>query len=194
MPTLRCALEYASIWLFSVESISVCNLLRTGALWAEEVLNCPKPQQRSKSIDALKKCENDPVVLLAVARVFERDHKVNKARKWFNRAISLNPKLGDAWIYYYAMEYIQIHKKAMMLSNHHQAAGEESKSESTQAAAARAGDSAPDLAVTQDEDDDDDDLGDAYIISSSSSAINGTASSINSGAATSSGSHFHYYQ
>ena len=99
-----------------------------------------------------------------------------------HRAISLNPKLGDAWIYYYAMEYIQMHKKAMMLSNR---IVDESQAESAQTAA---GDSSvTEIAAAQDEDDDDDDLGDAFIISSSSSATNGTASSINGSVATSSG-------
>ena len=39
-----------------------------GLLWAHEVLACPKHQQKSKSVDALKKCDNDPFVIIAVAR------------------------------------------------------------------------------------------------------------------------------
>lgn len=76
----------------------------SGILWAEELLTCPKPAQKSKSIDALKKCNDDPHVITAVARLFERDRKIPKARKWFNRAVTLNPDLGDAWAHYYAFE------------------------------------------------------------------------------------------
>lgn len=76
----------------------------SGILWAEELLTCPKPSQKSKSIDALKKCNDDPFVIVAVARLFERDRKIPKARKWFNRAVTLNPDYGDAWAYYYAFE------------------------------------------------------------------------------------------
>ena len=44
---------------------------------------------------------------MAVARLFERDRKIPKARKWFDRAVALNPKLGDAWAHYYAFELRQ---------------------------------------------------------------------------------------
>lgn len=76
----------------------------SGILWAEELLTCQKHSQKSKSIDALKKCNDDPFVITAVARLFERDRKIEKARKWFNRAVTLDPDLGDAWAHYYAFE------------------------------------------------------------------------------------------
>jgi pre-mRNA-processing factor 6 len=79
----------------------------SGLLWAEEVLTCPKPQQKSKSVDALKKCDNDPIVINAVARLFERDRKYPKARKWYGRSVALNPDIGDCWAYYYAFELRQ---------------------------------------------------------------------------------------
>jgi len=106
----------------------------SGALWAEEVLSCPRQQQRSKCRDALKKCENDPVVLVAVARVCQ---KPAKARKWLSRAISLNAKFGDAWIHFYALEYLQLHGKALLV--------------------------APEAGEAKEEEDDEDELGDAYI-------------------------------
>ena len=76
----------------------------SGLLWAEDVLTCPRPAQKTKSVDALKRCDNDPYVVTAVARVFDKDRKLPKARKWFERAVVLDPKLGDAWVYYYCFE------------------------------------------------------------------------------------------
>lgn len=55
-------------------------------------------------VDALKKCENDPLVLLAVARLFLSERKITKARSWFNRTVKLDPDLGDAWAAYYKFE------------------------------------------------------------------------------------------
>jgi len=40
----------------------------SGILWAEAIFLAPRPQRKSKSVDALKKCEHDPNVLLAVAK------------------------------------------------------------------------------------------------------------------------------
>ena len=40
----------------------------SGVLWAEAIFLEPRPQRRTKSVDALKKCEHDPHVLLAVAK------------------------------------------------------------------------------------------------------------------------------
>jgi len=42
-------------------------------------------------VDALKKCNDDPYVVAAVAGLFWADRKVDKARSWFNRAVTLNP-------------------------------------------------------------------------------------------------------
>jgi len=47
-----------------------------------------KPQRKTKSVDALKKCEHDPHVLLAVSKLFWSEHKFSKCRDWFNRTVS----------------------------------------------------------------------------------------------------------
>lgn len=39
-----------------------------GILWAEAIFLELRPQRKTKSVDALKKCEHDPHVLLAVAK------------------------------------------------------------------------------------------------------------------------------
>jgi len=76
----------------------------SGIMWAKAVELEPKQGQNAKSVDALKKCENDAHVIVSVAKLFWRDGKNAKARKWFNRAVTLNPRLGDAWGAYLAFE------------------------------------------------------------------------------------------
>lgn len=43
-------------------------MFTVGILWAEAVFLEARPQRKTKSVDALKKCEHDPHVLLAVAK------------------------------------------------------------------------------------------------------------------------------
>ena len=76
----------------------------SGALWAECIAMAARPQRRSKSVDALKRCNDDPHVIAAVAVLFQNDRKVDKARTWYNRAITLNPDIGDLWALYYIFE------------------------------------------------------------------------------------------
>lgn len=49
---------------FTLTPVSVLQ----GILWAEAVFLEARPQRKTKSVDALKKCEHDPHVLLAVAK------------------------------------------------------------------------------------------------------------------------------
>jgi pre-mRNA-processing factor 6 len=76
----------------------------SGVLWAESIFMESPVQRRAKSMDALKHCENNPHVLLAVALLFLSERKISKARSWFNRTIKLDPDLGDAWAAYYKFE------------------------------------------------------------------------------------------
>lgn len=76
----------------------------SGILWAEEIAKVPRAQQKAKSLDALKRCDNNPDVIVAVAQLFSVEGKYAKARKWFNRAVTLDPDLGDAWAAWYAFE------------------------------------------------------------------------------------------
>lgn len=75
-----------------------------GRLWAEAIRAAPRPQRKSKSADALKKADNDPYVVAAVAELFLSDRKVDKARNWLTRAVTLGPTIGDFWAALYALE------------------------------------------------------------------------------------------
>ncbi|XP_013768209.1 pre-mRNA-processing factor 6 [Pundamilia nyererei] len=76
----------------------------SGNLWAEAVFLEARPQRKTKSVDALKKCEHDPHVLLAVAKLFWSERKITKSREWFLRTVKIEPDLGDAWAFFYKFE------------------------------------------------------------------------------------------
>jgi len=76
----------------------------SGKLWAEAIFMENRPQRKTKSVDALKKCEHDPQVLLAVAKLFWAERKIQKCREWLTRTVKLEQDFGDAWIYFYRFE------------------------------------------------------------------------------------------
>jgi pre-mRNA-processing factor 6 len=78
----------------------------SGKLIAEDIDTAPRHARKRKSLDALKSADmdSDPFVVLAVARLFWAERKVDKARKWFSRAVALDKDLGDAWVWALAHE------------------------------------------------------------------------------------------
>lgn len=76
----------------------------SGLLWGLAIFLEPRPQRKTKSIDAVQACEHDSQVLLAVAKYFWSDRKLAKARDWFNKAVKLDPDLGDSWAFFYKFE------------------------------------------------------------------------------------------
>jgi pre-mRNA-processing factor 6 len=86
----------------------------SGALWSEVLLTCSKPQRRSKAAEALKRCDQDPLVIMTVARLFEQSGRIRKAQKWFERALAINSRFGDVYIYYFAMMYVITYKVLLL--------------------------------------------------------------------------------
>ncbi|KAL7435649.1 hypothetical protein ACHAXM_004863 [Skeletonema potamos] len=76
----------------------------SGLLLAENITTSPRVEQKSKSADAIKRCPDDPRVITAVASLFAAERKNDKARKWFERAVVLDPDMGDSWAKLYAFE------------------------------------------------------------------------------------------
>mmetsp|Transcript_16806 Transcript_16806/g.47133 ORF Transcript_16806/g.47133 Transcript_16806/m.47133 type:complete len:150 (-) Transcript_16806:1740-2189(-) len=76
----------------------------SGILLAENISMAPRVEQKSKSADAIKRSPEDPLVITAVASLFVSERKYPKARKWFERAVTLNPDIGDIWVKYYMFE------------------------------------------------------------------------------------------
>jgi pre-mRNA-processing factor 6 len=69
----------------------------SGILWSMAIWAEARPQRKARSVDALKKCADDPLVICTVARLFWAERKIEKARQWFDRAVSAGPDIGDAW-------------------------------------------------------------------------------------------------
>jgi pre-mRNA-processing factor 6 len=76
----------------------------SGLLLAENIIMSPRAEQKAKSADAIKKCPDDPLVIIAVASLFASERKVDKARKWFQRGVILHKDLGDSWAKFYLFE------------------------------------------------------------------------------------------
>jgi pre-mRNA-processing factor 6 len=49
----------------------------SGMLHAEAISMAPRPQRRAKSVDALKRCNDDPHIIAAVAQLFWHDRKAS---------------------------------------------------------------------------------------------------------------------
>ena len=80
----------------------------SGVLWAEAISLAPRPQRKAKSVDALRRCDADPHVMCCVAGLFAADRKVDKARSWYERCVTLAPDTGDFWARYAAFEAGQL--------------------------------------------------------------------------------------
>ncbi|TFK53830.1 hypothetical protein OE88DRAFT_1625782 [Heliocybe sulcata] len=77
----------------------------SGTLWSMAIWAEPRPSRKSRSVDALKKSADDPVIICTVARLFWAERKIEKARQWFERAVKTNEDLGDIWAWWYKFEH-----------------------------------------------------------------------------------------
>ena len=89
-----------------------------GALWSENIWHLEdRTKRKPRSLEAIKKVDNDPILFVTVARVFWTERKIDKAAGWFEKAILLDPDLGDTWVWYwrFLLEYGTSEKKAEVL-------------------------------------------------------------------------------
>ena len=52
----------------------------------------------------MRKATDDPLIICTVARLFWAERKIEKARQWFERAVKVNPDLGDVWAWWLKFE------------------------------------------------------------------------------------------
>lgn len=75
---------------------------RSGLLWSEQIWFLePRTQRRPRSLEAIKKVDTDPLLFVAVARIFWTERKLDKAQSWFEKALVLDSDNGDTWAWYY---------------------------------------------------------------------------------------------
>ncbi|KAJ5138913.1 MRNA splicing factor (Prp1/Zer1) [Penicillium bovifimosum] len=74
----------------------------SGLLWSENIWHLePRSQRKARSLEAIKKVENDPILFITVARIFWGERRLEKAMTWFEKAIVADSDYGDGWAWYY---------------------------------------------------------------------------------------------
>lgn len=74
----------------------------SGLLWSESIWHLePRTHRKPRSLEAIKKVDNDAILFVTVARIFWGERRLEKAMAWFEKAILANNDLGDSWAWYY---------------------------------------------------------------------------------------------
>ncbi|KAG9080350.1 hypothetical protein FRC06_006755 [Ceratobasidium sp. 370] len=76
----------------------------SGLLWSLTIWLEPRATRKARSVDALKKSAEDPIIICTVARLFWAEGKIEKARQWFQRAIATNSDRGETWAWWLKFE------------------------------------------------------------------------------------------
>lgn len=79
----------------------------SGLLWSMSIWAEPRPTRKSRSVDALKKSKDNPLITCTVARLFWAERKIEKARQWFSRSVTTeqDKDIGDHWGWWLKFEY-----------------------------------------------------------------------------------------
>ncbi|CAA7269716.1 unnamed protein product [Cyclocybe aegerita] len=83
----------------ALQECPTSGVLWSMALWAE-----PRASRKTKSVDALRKTKDNPLVVCTVARILWADRAIERARDWFGRAMVTDPDLGDIWAWWLKFE------------------------------------------------------------------------------------------
>jgi len=74
----------------------------SGLLWSEKIWHLePRTQRKPRSLEAIRKVDNDPILFVTVARIFWGERRLDKAATWFQKAAVLDPDVGDTWAWWY---------------------------------------------------------------------------------------------
>lgn len=76
----------------------------SGQLWALAIELEPRVTRKKKILDALKRVSDDPYINLAIAKTFWKEKKIEKASRWLQKSIMIDPSIGDTWACYYVFE------------------------------------------------------------------------------------------
>ncbi|EGR31141.1 pre-mRNA splicing factor, putative [Ichthyophthirius multifiliis] len=73
-------------------------------LWSYAIELEPKATRKKKIVEALDKCRQDPYVNISVAKLFWKERKMEKARKWIQKSLLERPDIVDSWATLYLFE------------------------------------------------------------------------------------------
>lgn len=74
----------------------------SGLLWSEKIWHLEtRTQRKPRSLEAIRKVDNDPILFVTVARIFWGERRLDKAASWFAKAAVLDPDVGDTWGWWY---------------------------------------------------------------------------------------------
>ncbi|KAK3941242.1 hypothetical protein QBC46DRAFT_383179 [Diplogelasinospora grovesii] len=86
----------------SLMASALQQMPKSGLLWTERILNLePRTQRKSLLAEAIKKVEDDPILLVTAARILWAERKLDRAQNWFEKALLLDRDMGDTWAWYY---------------------------------------------------------------------------------------------
>jgi len=84
---------------------------QSGLLWAERIWHLEaRNQRKALALEAIKQVQEDPVLFVSVARIFWGERRLEKAATWFEKAVVLDPDVGDTWAWY--MKFLRQHGTA----------------------------------------------------------------------------------
>lgn len=104
---------------FFFPQIAIQALPTSGLLHSHSIFADAPATRLTRSLDALKKTNNSPHVIVTIGRLFWSTSKVDKARNWFGRAVAADPDFGDAWGWWYRFEEMHGSDVSQFLSIFH---------------------------------------------------------------------------
>jgi pre-mRNA-processing factor 6 len=81
---------------------------KSGLLWSENIWHLiPRAQRKNQALEAIKAVDSDAVLFVTIARLFWGERSLEKAIRWFEKAIVVDSDLGDAWGWY--LKFLVMH-------------------------------------------------------------------------------------
>ncbi|EFC49970.1 predicted protein [Naegleria gruberi] len=80
------------------------NKKQLGVLWSFTIPLEIVQKRKSSCANALKHCDRDIYVISQIALDFYRERKIDKAKEWLKKALTIDSTNGDMWIYLYKIE------------------------------------------------------------------------------------------
>lgn len=91
----------------SVLAKALKDCSKSGEIWAIAILKEPHNARKKKASVAVEQCGTNSAISCSIGKLFWKDNKVEKARKWLEDALHHDKTNGDYWAYY--LKFIKEH-------------------------------------------------------------------------------------